>query len=138
MIIGHPNYPGGLSSSCIRPSPPFRPQPRARSRHRFNTLPLSVTGVQSLGLGFASGQQARHSDPAETGSLYYGLVAHIQLLPTPLHRDAVSFCYRPESACLEWTFTTLTKYTRRRTGPDNLLSGSRSDKREPSNPLRNG
>ena len=40
---------------------------------------------------------------------------HLRLLSTPPHGDAVTFGYRPESACLEGTSTLLTEYTFRRT-----------------------
>jgi hypothetical protein len=37
------------------------------------------------------------------------------LLPTPPRDGAVTVGYRPESVCLEWTFTTLFVYAFRRT-----------------------
>jgi hypothetical protein len=43
---------------------PFHPQPPYGSRHRFNTLPLSVTSFLAVfrqGLGFAIHMQARHT-----------------------------------------------------------------------------
>ncbi len=40
---------------------------------------------------------------------------HLRLLSTPPHSDAVTFSYRPESACLEGTCTPLIEYTFRRT-----------------------
>ncbi len=40
---------------------------------------------------------------------------HLRLLSTPPHGDAVTFGYRPESACLEGTSTLLIEYTFRRT-----------------------
>ena len=45
----------------------------------------------------------------------YGLVVHLQLLPTPPRGDAVTFSYRPESVYLKRTYTSLTKHTYRRT-----------------------
>ena len=43
---------------------------------------------------------------------------HLRLLSTPPRGDAVTFGYRPESACLEGTSTLLIEYTFRRTeGP---------------------
>ncbi|MCK6495718.1 hypothetical protein L6Q85_05585 [bacterium] len=52
---------------------------------------------------------------AESSSSSYGLVVHLLLLPTPPCSDAVAFGYRPESACLKWTYTTPIMYARRRT-----------------------
>jgi hypothetical protein len=46
---------------------------------------------------------------AESSSSSYGLVSHLQLLPTPPHGDAVTFGYRPENVCLKRTFTSLNK-----------------------------
>jgi len=40
---------------------------------------------------------------------------HLRLLSTPPRGDAVTFGYRPESACLEGTSTLLIEYTFRRT-----------------------
>jgi len=40
---------------------------------------------------------------------------HLQLLSTSPRGDAVTFGYRPESACLEGTSTLLIEYTFRRT-----------------------
>ena len=45
---------------------------------------------------------------------------HLRLLSTPPHGDAVTFGYRPESACLEGTSTLLAEYTLRRTGREPL------------------
>ena len=53
--------------------------------------------------------------PAELRSSSYGPMIHLRLLSTPPHGDAVTFGYRPESACLEGTSTLLTEYTFRRT-----------------------
>ena len=40
---------------------------------------------------------------------------HLRLLSTPPRGDAVTFGYRPESVCLEGTYTLLVEYTFRRT-----------------------
>jgi hypothetical protein len=53
--------------------------------------------------------------PAETGSLYYGLLVHFPLLSTPAYADAVTFSYRPECAYLKRTRTSRTKHAYRRT-----------------------
>src|SRR5215813_11993277 len=45
----------------------------------------------------------------------YGLIVRRRLLPTPSHDDAVTFGYRPESACLERTCTSLMVCAHRRT-----------------------
>lgn len=85
-------------------------------RRRFNTLPLSSTDFP-----LSSGSELRHLDagslssPAESGSLSYGLVVHIQLLSTSSHDDAVTYCYRPENVYLKRTYTSLTTHACRRT-----------------------
>ncbi len=55
--------------------------------------------------------------PAESGSLSYGLLVHLQLLSTPSREDAVTFGYRPECVYLKRTSTSLAKHAYRRTGP---------------------
>lgn len=71
---------------------------------RFCTLPLSPADFRFhfrfRGLDFAIRSQARRCLPAVSSSLVYGLVLHLQLLPTPPRGDAVSFGFRPESVCL--------------------------------------
>lgn len=52
---------------------------------------------------------------AESSSSSYGLVVHLQLLPTPPHGDAVTFSYRSESDFLKKTCTSLTKHALTRT-----------------------
>ena len=47
----------------------------------------------------------------------YGLLFHLPLLRTPPRDDALLFGYRPESACLARTFTSLSMHARRRTSP---------------------
>ena len=87
------------------------------SRRRFHTLPFSATGFfRPLGSpGFAIHSQARQKHPAESSSSSYGLVVHLQLLPTLPYGNAVTFGYRPESACLEGTRTLPTIHAHRRT-----------------------
>jgi hypothetical protein len=48
----------------------------------------------------------------------YGPVIHLLLLSTSHRGDAVAFGYRPESAYLKRTRTSLTKHTYRRTSRD--------------------
>ena len=67
------------------------------------------------GLDFAISKQARRLRPAESVSSSYGLVVHLPLLPTPPHGDAVTFSYRPESACLKGTSTPPTMHAHGRT-----------------------
>jgi hypothetical protein len=55
--------------------------------------------------------------PAVSSSLSYGLVVHLPLLRTPLRSDALSFGFRPESACLTRTLTSLTMHAHGRTMP---------------------
>ena len=63
-------------------------------------LPLYHSGhihaaqASETGLGFANGSQARRTLTAETGSLSYGLVVHLLLLPTSPRSDAVTGGYR--------------------------------------------
>jgi len=92
-----------------------------------NTLralsPLSHATPQLDRSPFASrlGSRLRHSlagsslRTAESSSLSYGLILHLPLLRTPPRGDALSFSYRPESACLTRTLTSLTLHARRRT-----------------------
>jgi hypothetical protein len=55
------------------------------------------------------------SGQAEAGSLDYGLLIHLLLLPTPPRGDAVTFGYRPECVYLKRTCTSLAKYAYSRT-----------------------
>jgi len=55
--------------------------------------------------------------PAVSSSLSYGLVVHLPLLRTSPFDDALTFDYRPESACLTRTRTSLSMHARRRTIP---------------------
>jgi hypothetical protein len=73
----------------------------ALSHPRLSKLRLSLSGspVSSGRIKFIS----------------YGLVVHLLLLPTSPHDDAVTFGYRPESACLRGTLTLLTLHAHGRT-----------------------
>ena len=83
---------------------------------RFPTLPLSSSGFP-LARVWASPFSSRLADfQAESSSFSYGLIVHLLLLPTPPRGDAVAVGYRPESACLKRTSTSLTKHAFRRTG----------------------
>ena len=85
-------------------------------QRRFHTLPLSA-------LGFPPARRVRASPftrrlavtLGRIAFVSYGPAVHLRLLSTPPHGDAVTFSYRPESACLERTCTSLIKYTFRRT-----------------------
>jgi len=57
----------------------------------------------------------RQTHKAVSISSSYGLVVYLLLFPTLPRGDAVTVGYRPESACLERTFTSLTMHARRRT-----------------------
>jgi hypothetical protein len=105
----------GLPDSRVWPSVHSVSNHPTGSRCRFCTLPLSASGFLSPGLGFAIASQARHSRPAESSSLSYGLVVHLLLLPTPPRGDAVAVDYRPESAYLKRTLTSPTRHAFRRT-----------------------
>ena len=135
-------HPDGRSPRFMYPAfQPFRLQTPDAPQPRFLTLPLS--GLDFLpspwrhscryrryacgpgtyvcvhhasgrsGLRLYSAGSPPH--PAESSLLPYGLVVHLPLLSTSPHGDAVTVSYRPESACLEWTSTTLAGYTLGRT-----------------------
>jgi hypothetical protein len=97
---------------------PFRRQPPLTPWHRFDTLPLSLPGLQDLLVPvWASPSVGRLAAfQAESRSLSCGLVVRLPLLLTPPHGDAITVDYRPESACLKWTSTTPIAHTYGRTG----------------------
>ena len=109
--------------------PSFRRQPPVRFRHRFDTLPFSVTDflragpppsfLRALTLARRSGLRrslaGSPSDSAESRSSSYGPMIHLRLLPTLPHGNAVPFGYRPESVCLKGTSTPQIECTLRRT-----------------------
>ncbi len=70
--------------------------------------PTTTCGTDSAPR-FAIGLQ-----PVIQGSSY-GPMVHLRLLSTPPRGDAVTFSFRPESACLKGTCTPLIQYTFRRT-----------------------
>jgi len=82
--------------------------------YRFSRYP-SAQQLSLAGLDFAFDRQARRSHPAESSLLSYGLVVHLLLLSTTHRCVAVAFGYRPESVCLERTFTSPTTGAFRRT-----------------------
>ena len=87
-------------------------------QHRFNTLPISVLGLRPLdGSGLHHSLAGSPRRPAESRWSSYGPMVHLQLLSTPPHGDAVTFSFRPESACLKGTCTPRIEYTCRRTRP---------------------
>src|SRR5262249_13218595 len=98
--------------------PPARP-----STSLLHATPQLVESPAFAGLGFALRQQARRCRPAESSSLSYGWIVHLLLLPTSPRGDAVAVGYRPESVCLERTFTSLIMCAFRRTA-DRLSSPS--------------
>ena len=87
------------------------------SRHRFLTLPLSVSGFPLAWVRASPFSSRLASFQAESRSLSYGLIVHLLLLPTPPLGDAVAVGYRPERAYLKRTSTSLTKCAFRRTIP---------------------
>ena len=110
---------------------PFRLQSPSVSPSSLSHATPQLDGLPAFhaGLGFASGWQARRSRSAESSSLSYGLVIHLLLLSTSSCDDAVTVGYRPESVCLERTFTPLAKHAFRRTTPrkaGGLVSGAAS------------
>ena len=106
----------GLPDSRGSPSCPFRLHPpSAPLSSLLHATPQLVESPALTGLGFAIHSQARRHRPAESSLLSYGWIVHLLLLPTPPHGDAVAFGYRPESVCLERTFTSLIMCAFRRT-----------------------
>ena len=90
------------SSMCHRSvsNHPMRPC------HRFNTLPLSVTGGQLRAilqsrLRLRQWLAGSSRSPGRIEFVAYGPVTPFELLPTPPHGDAVTVRFRPESVCLE-------------------------------------
>jgi len=73
-----------------------------------------------VGPGFT---QARRLGQTESSLLSYGWIVHLLLLPTPPRGDAVAIGYRPESAYLKRTSTSLTKCAFRRTGGGSATAG---------------
>lgn len=71
--------------------PPTTLLPLAAALTRHSQLDDSP---ETSGLNFAMNELARRGRPAESSSLSYGLLFHLQLLPTPPHGDAVTFGYR--------------------------------------------
>ncbi|HET6961074.1 MAG TPA: hypothetical protein VFJ27_01190, partial [Terriglobia bacterium] len=63
----------------------FRRQPPLGSRHRFLTLPLSVSGFPLAWVRASPLNRRLASFQAESRSLSYGLIVHLPLLPTPPH-----------------------------------------------------
>jgi hypothetical protein len=99
---------------------PFRRQTPSVPPTRFLTLPLSGGRfLLTQGLGFTIAPQARHTfGPNRVRSrVLYGPGLHLPLLRTPPPGDALMFGYRPESACLTRTLTSLAMHARRRTEP---------------------
>ncbi len=82
--------------------PPFRLQPPADASSRQGTLPIVgsnrdgfPTGLLPTGTrGFVFRQQTRLITPAESSFLSYGRAAHLLLLSTPRHHDAVAVGYK--------------------------------------------
>src|SRR5579872_1414944 len=101
---------------------PFCLQTPECPQHRFKHMTPQPVGLPTrpasgCGSGLRHGTAGSPSTPAETSSLSYGRVLHFQLLPTPPHGDAVTFCFRPENVCLKGTCTPLTLRALRRTIP---------------------
>lgn len=85
---------------------------------RFLTLPLSgrcFPRFPHAGAGLRHCTAGSPPHLAESRSSSYGPESHLPLLRTPPRGDALSFGYRPESACLKRTLTSLSMHARRRT-----------------------
>ena len=121
--------PAGLPDSCPLPSSHSVPTHLMRPSVAFSRYPSADWASScsrrvptvSVPLWYSRSFHAvpvrsglRHSlagsppHPAVSGSSSYGLAVHLPLLPTPPHGDAVTFGYRPESACRGGTPTPLT------------------------------
>ncbi len=123
------------------PSPTTPPSPLSlshttpqRSRLPFPVLSRRARNSRK-GLGFAIDSQAHRNGQAEAGSLYYGLLIHLLLLPTPPRGDAVTIGYRPECVYLKRTCTSLAKYAYRRTNlaPLGLFRGALLEQKRDAN-----
>ena len=79
--------------------------------------------------GFAFSQQARRNVRPNRVHFRYGLAVHVQLLSTSSHEECSYFPLPDPDQARATTLTPLIQYTYKRTGSDNLLSESRSDKR---------
>jgi hypothetical protein len=129
------SQPAGRSPcfTCMAVNPV--PSPTTQWRHplAFARYPSAVSTSASVGAGGAGLRQSLADSPphqAESrSSLSYGPESHLPLLRTPPRGDALMFGYRPESACLTRTSTSLSMHARRRTrdGPLGRLRGARSD-----------
>jgi len=102
--MGEAGEPPGKAGETTCPTP-----------HRFITLPLSVLGFPLSRVWASPFPSWPATTPGELRSSSYGPMIHLRLLPTPPHGDAVTISYRPESVCLEGTYTLLIEYTFRRT-----------------------
>ena len=106
----------GLSASCTRTSDHSVPKHIMPSRH-YHALPLGIPVARAIPHGrlrhLLAGSPRHHAESSLT--FVYGLVIHLQLLPTRPHDHAVTFSYGPENECPKRTFTSLITYTCRRT-----------------------
>ena len=97
---------------------PFRLQPPSCLRHRFNTLPFSVTNKSikmDIWASYSHSRLAEQAGRIEFNLAAYGLVVSLLLLSTSPHGDAVTVDYGPESVCPERTCTSLIMYACERT-----------------------
>lgn len=78
---------------------------------------LFLVFSSDTGVGFTSTPLARRERKPLSSSSSYGLVVHLQLLPTSPHGDAVIFGFRPESVCLTRAFTLPALHAAGRTEP---------------------
>jgi len=130
--------PASALAALRLPEHEHRPWPAAQGSllhvHGLPTIPSPPTWQPPTSLSHATPQRAglppglRRSGlrhwiagssvcPAVSSSSAYGLVVRLPLLRTPPRGDALTFGFRPESACLTGTLTPLTMHARRRTIP---------------------
>src|SRR5688500_3445199 len=93
------------------------------SPRRFITLPLSALSFPLPGSGLRHSQAGSSTAPGRIEFVSYGLVVHLLLLSTPPRGGAVAVGYRPESVCLERTFTSLNARASRRACGEACLTG---------------
>ena len=102
--------------SLAQDASPSHTNPAVQSREGTR---MAVLEVVEPSLQRAVDVDDDHFEALPAGAL--GLALHLPLLRTPPCGDALSFGFRPESACLTRTLTSLTMHARGRTMPARRL-----------------
>jgi hypothetical protein len=105
----------GLPDSWTRPSHRSVANHLTRPSIALTRYPSAYWASRFRRFGLRLRLEGSPSRPAESRSLSYGPMVHLQLLSTPPRGDAVTFGYRPESVYLKGTRTPRIGYTLRRT-----------------------